>query len=63
MPSLNYKIDIRDLLKRFIGVKVNQRIRFPLNVGGFPLSAPRLLALPTEAWRGTEICKRLAENS
>jgi hypothetical protein len=48
------------------GVRVNQRIRFPLNVGRFPLSArfllPRLLALPTEAWRGAEIRRRLAEN-
>jgi len=27
----------------------------------FPL--PRLLALPTDAWRETEICRRWAENS
>jgi len=31
-------------------------------VGRFLLSAPRLLALPIEAWQGAEIHRRLAEN-
>jgi hypothetical protein len=47
-------------------VKVNQRICFPLNAGGFLLSPPplhpRKLALTTEAWLGTEICRHFAEN-
>ena len=46
--------------ERNLRVRVNQRIRFPLNIGGFQLSArfllPRLLALPTEAWQGAGRC-------
>ena len=58
--------NIAQMVRDLNGVRVNQCICFPLNVGRFPLSArfplPRLLALPTEAWRGAEIRRHLAEN-
>ncbi len=44
-------------------VRVNKRYRFPPNVCRFPLPLPRLVALPTEAWRGAENCRCSAENS
>ncbi len=40
-------------------VRVNQCIRFPLNLFRFLL--PRLLALSTEAWRGAESRRRSVE--
>ncbi len=48
--------------RTFLWVRVNQCICFPLNVADFCFPLPRLLALPTEAWRGAEICICSVEN-